>query len=189
MTRTIRRCDLVRLLWAIPVTTSALVLAGCSGGSSTGGASGGPASVASIPNQKSSPSTAPPQAERPLVRMDTSPTEEERLVNLWLKCLDQHGSPKKRDLQRRKPTAAEQARADAAEAACASKEPEYYTDRLKRTDPAAYADSTRKKVRCMKSHGLKIEVDPDGTWGYTDPARDMGSPFVDECERKAFAQP
>jgi hypothetical protein len=172
----------------IPAAIVAVLLAGCGGGSTTDGGPAGAPSVASIPDAASSSSAAPVAVERPLIRMDTSLEEQDRLVAVWLRCLDQHGHPKKSSVKR-EPTAAEKAKIKSATAACASKEPEDYKFRLQRTDPAEYADSNRKMARCLKSHGLKIEVDPDGTWGYTDPARDMGSPFVDECEQKAFVQP
>jgi hypothetical protein len=188
MRHSTRGSDLVSRSWTISFTASVLLLAGCSGGSANGGATGGEPSVASVTDAKPSSGAASAQDERPLIRADTSPEEEQRFMDLYLKCLEQKGVPKKTD-SGLKLTAAQQAKADSGYAACASKQPEDYTFRLKRTDPAAYADSRQKEARCLKSHGIAIEVDADGEWGFTNPRRDMALPIVDECQRNSFPQP
>jgi len=160
------------------------VLGGCSGGSDDSPGSAA-ASVASIP--RSGASSAPAAAatvaaERPLIRIDTSVEEAERLYNLYVECLTAHGVPSKaqrvqnQDDREFKP----------AFAACAAKEPEDYQDRLKREDPAAFKDRQRVQIQCMRAHGLAIEMNAGGLWGYTNPARDMGSAWDNKCEHQAF---
>jgi hypothetical protein len=161
----------------------AMLLSGCSGESAQP-QNPAVASVASIPDtgKPSGPArTSTATTERPLIRLDTTPEEVDRMHDRYIKCLSENGMPSK----------AEQARTDnpqeypAALAACASLEPEDYQEREKRENPTAFKDRQREQIRCMREHGLAIETGPDG-WGYTNPARDMGSVWDDKCERQAF---
>ena len=81
------------------------------------------------------------------------------------------------------------ARYKKAQKACVAKEPEILADRVKRKDPGDFADRTREWVSCMKEHGLHIEVDAAGVWGFSNDyaAAELDSPWVDKCESKAFA--
>jgi hypothetical protein len=167
------------------ITASAVLIADCSGPSAPSADPAG-ASIASVP-RTSGPSapgaaaTTSAARDRPLIRLDTTPEEVDRMYAGYEKCLADHGMPSK----------AEQAKTKTlrdypeAIAACAAKQPEDYQEREKRENPAAFQDHQREQIRCMREHGLAIETMPEG-WGYTDPARDMGSAWDDKCERQAF---
>jgi hypothetical protein len=180
----IQRSTSARWLIGAVVNALAVLSAGCSGPSTQPSNPAGP-SVASLPRTDSSsgpPATATTAAtERPLIRLDTTPEEAERMYTVYQDCLSDHGMPTKAERVRTKNLR----EYPAAVAACAAKEPEDYQEREKRENPAAFQDHQREQIQCMRAHGLAIETGPDG-WGYTDPARDMGSAWDDKCERQAF---
>ena len=162
------------------------VLGACSGGSDESSEPTG-SGVASIPRASSTSvpdrTTAAAAVERPLIRLDSTPDEIQRLFDNYTKCLDDKGVPSKK--QRASSDRVLTDKEKAGVAACAGKEPEDYQEREQREHPAAFKDKQRKQVKCMREHGLAIETNAEG-WGYTNPARDMGSAWDKKCERQAF---
>jgi hypothetical protein len=155
-------------------------IGGCSGSSTE---VAGP-SVASVPRANSSTKAAPATTaavERPLIRLDTTPEEMDRMFDAYDKCLRDHGVPSKEMTVKLKTRSVD----PKAQAACAGKAPDDYQEKMKREDPAGFKDKQRIQVKCMRDHGLAIETSSDG-WGYTNPARDMGSTWDKKCERQAF---
>jgi hypothetical protein len=142
------------------------------------------ASVASVPRSSSSEpagQATTAAADRPLIRLDTTPEETDRMYEAYNACLTEQGVPPKAARK----LAEDNNQYTAAFAACANQEPEDYQEREKRLNPAAFADHQREQIKCMREHGLAIETGPDG-WGYTNPARDMGSAWDVKCARQAF---
>ena len=134
--------------------------------------------------------TTPNEDARPLIRADTSQDESDRLDRAYFTCLYDNGSPyKNREARRGVDDEKALARFAKAEKACATKKPEEFNDRLQRKDPGDFADRNREWVKCMKQHGLHIEVDTAGVWGFAGnyAATELGSPWVDKCETEAFA--
>jgi hypothetical protein len=173
------------------------LLTGCGGTAASGGNAAstrndkGPvvASIAASPTDPAGSAapapSASPSAERPLIRRDTSPEERDRLMLVYSTCLKDHGVAMagglKWYLDPNKPSD------QAAQAACASKQPEDYKDRLARTDPR-YADYQRAWIQCMKSKGLKVTA--KGTMFEIDDSQAAASgtsKIIDECEAVAFA--
>ncbi|MEV6630326.1 hypothetical protein AB0M54_06195 [Actinoplanes sp. NPDC051470] len=178
------------------VLAVALLLTGCSGGADDS-SSDDVASVVSIkPPQPSSSSAPSSSSERPLIRTDTSDDEKERLMQLWLSCLDKNGAgtADKRKLAADSTGGAAKANVDPAfearykqaEKLCANKEPEQVWERAKRLDPA-YADKLRDWVTCTRSQGIDAwESDGYLTFESLPPENQMKK--VDACQDKAFGR-
>lgn len=115
--------------FATLVLASTVLISGCSGQS---GQPQGPtvASIASVPRTDSSsgPATTNAAAERPLIRLDTTQEEMERMFEAYEKCLSDHGVPSKAEQVKSKKIR----EYPAATAACAAKQPEDYQEREKR---------------------------------------------------------
>lgn len=178
------------------VLAVALLLTGCSGGADDS-SSDDVASVVSIkPPQPASSSAPASPAERPLIRTDTSADEEERLMQVWLGCLEKNGAgtDEKRKMAAdsaagpvaEKVDPAFEARYKRAEKLCADKEPEQVWERAKRLDPA-YADKLRDWVTCIRSQGIDAwESDGFLTFESLPPENQMKK--VDACQDKAFGR-
>ncbi|WP_123603785.1 hypothetical protein [Micromonospora sp. Llam0] len=188
---------------ALAVTAIGL-LAACGGGDqdpaaaggTTTGASGstGDGGVATIVGS-TAPDTSPsPQAERPLIRPDTSPEEEDRLYAIYQQCLEDNGLPKHvrvpqdsgdSPLAAGAPeTAEEQAAARRAAEACASLEPEELWERSMRLDPT-YRDKLQVWVKCLQDRGVDAYADGDSLM------LNDGLPpgnEIEECEAEAFIE-
>ncbi|WP_399896338.1 hypothetical protein ACGH7X_41200 [Streptomyces sp. BBFR51] len=195
------RAGLVRRLTVAAVLASFTLLTACGAGGgdsrASSGESGDDKGVASVTGGDRKPTGAATQAERPLLRPDTSAEEEERLHQVYLSCLEQHGYKKLEGYSGkvgdpRKPDAATVARNEEkfapAQKACAAKEPEELWQRAYREDPQ-YQDKFDKWLKCMRSHGLKVApaADDPGILSFDQglPSADMQK-WVDTCEAQAF---
>src|SRR5690349_16663719 len=182
MPEPIRRSRSISRLVTAAALSATVLVGGCAGQSGEPGGAG-TASVASLPSSGAAgaPSAAPSAAaQRPLIRIDTSGEEIDRMYAAYFRCLKDHGVPSQLALKMHGPT-----RYKDALAACAAKEPEDFQEREKRENPALFREHQRKQIQCMRAHGMAIVTDPEG-FGYVNPARDMGSPWDHKCERLAF---
>jgi hypothetical protein len=168
----------VRTRTLVLVVGLAVLLAGC--GRQDGGRDAGTADVASLASATAVAASPSGAAERPLVRTDMSPEEEERLWDEWQRCLEQHGHPGKRAADAQDPKAA------AAEQACQGKRPEQVWERAKRTDPQ-YGDRLREWVTCIRSHGIDA-WEENGFLAFKSLPPDDQMKKVDECQDKAFGK-
>jgi hypothetical protein len=163
-----------------------------SGGTATGApGSTGDGGVASIVGTTGPDAAPSPQAERPLIRPDTSPEEEDRLYAVYQQCLEANGLPKgvrapeggDSQLAAGAPeTAEEQAAARKAGEKCASLEPEATWQRAMRLDPT-YRDKLQIWVKCLQGRGVDAYADGDSLM------LNDGLPpgnEIRECEAEAF---
>lgn len=133
----------VRITGAVLAVALGILLSGCSGTDNSQGDD--VASLVSVaPHQSPTPSAAPTSEERPLLRTDTSPEEQDRLYGVWQTCLEKNGAGTgvKRKAAADAANGMTQnadpalvAKYKAAEKKCASKEPEEVWQRAKRLDP------------------------------------------------------
>ncbi|MEV7624573.1 hypothetical protein [Actinoplanes sp. NPDC089786] len=168
-----------------------LLLAGCSGTDTE------PPKVASL-RTSAAPSSAPAAAagQRPVYPVDATDDERRAVSEPWVACLVAKGGPKwKRDadaLLLKGVTPADDPEGKDVLEACLAKQPEAYDDHQKRTDPATFKDNQRAWYRCAQDAGYKLTApDPDtAEFGLTEigPNGDAGSPKMQECKRKAFAE-
>lgn len=188
---------------ALAVTVIGLLTA-CGGGDQDPAAAGGTATgapgstgdsgVASIVGSTAPDASPSSPAERPLIRPDTSPAEEQRLYDVYQRCLEDNGLPKPARLPEGggdTPMAAagpesaeEQAAARKAAEACASLEPEATWERSLRLDPE-YPDKLRAWAKCLQDRGVDAFVDGDYL-SLTD-----GLPpgnEIKECEAEVFIE-
>lgn len=171
-----------------------VLLTACGGGADVGGADGdtGGEDVASLATDPVPVDDASETPERPLIRSDTSPEEEERLWDEYQRCLEEHGAPAATGESGQgevgEPVGGvveDEDRILAAEAACEHKLPEQLWQRAQRTDPD-YEDKLRDWVTCIRSHGIDVwESDGFLTFHSLPPEHEMVK--VAECEEKAFA--
>jgi hypothetical protein len=169
---------------------SALLLLGaCSSAGSPGSGSGRVASLVSVAPPASASSPAPPQ--RPLIRPDTSDEEEDRLNEIFFRCMVDHGDPdytaKDKAAKGLDPGQVERdpAATRKALAACENKEPETLWQRSKRLDPD-YGDKLRDWITCIRSHGIDA-FEEDGMLAYESLPPENQLDQVDACEQKVFA--
>jgi len=164
-----------------------LALAGCG---RSAPASDGPqvATVASA-GGSAGPSVSAGPSERPLLRVDMSPDEKQRLYDIWMRCISDlsgvDASTAKRLSDGGAGMPAEQKeRYDRAVATCAVKEPEEVWERAKRLDPQ-YADKLRDWVTCIRAAGIDAWED-NGFLAFNSLPDEQGQRHVDECQKKAF---
>ena len=181
----------VRITGAALAVALGILLSGCSGTDNSQGDN--VASLVSVaPRQSPSAATS---EERPLLRTDTSPEEENRLYGVWHACLEENGAgtgvkgklvadAAHGGTQNADPALV--AKYKAAEAKCASKEPESVPERAKRLDPA-YADKLRDWVTCIRSQGINA-WESDGHLTFESLPPDDQMKKVDECQDKAFGR-
>ena len=174
---------------------SACLLTGCSEGPVEADDPSG-SGVASIPDpsvtsKTSGKSAADVDDQRPLVRLDATPADKAALFNGWVKCLVAEGGPKyNQAFDGKQMVSSVGSETDAAHVACASKRPEEYEDRAKRTDPSGFKEDNLKMYRCAQAAGYKLTT-PDretGQFGITStkPNGDFGSPKMMACRNEAF---
>lgn len=149
----------VRVLMAGFAVAVIGLLAACGGGDQdpapAAGASAGDGGVASIGGGAEPGATPPPQAERPLIRPDTSPEEEERLYAVYWQCFEDKGvSELARRMEERTP------KVQQATKECAPLEPEELWQRSLRLDPE-YPDKLRAWAACLQDRGVDAFVDGD----------------------------
>lgn len=169
-----------------------ILLSGCGGSDPHKGDD--VASVAGAATSRPSASATP--EERPLIRTDTSPEEEQRLYDVWEDCLAKHGAGTEEERKLASDAAqggplskadpAGMAKYKKAAAACASKEPEEVWERAKRLDPA-YADKLRDWVTCIRAHGIDA-WESDGFLTFESLPPDNQMKEVDACQDKAFGK-
>jgi hypothetical protein len=122
------------------------------GGTSKAAGDGGVASIVGSAGPGGSPS---PQAERPLIRPDTSPEEEQRLYDRYLQCFEDNGIS---DLTRKTEEHTPEVQRVAEE--CAPLQPEELWQRSMRLDPE-YPDKLRAWAKCLQNRGVDASVDGD----------------------------
>lgn len=166
------------------------------GGTATGapGPATGDGGVASIVGTTGPGGSPSPQAERPLIRPDTSPEEEDRLYAVYQQCLEANGLPTGHRVPENAgsgdappapgpPESAEdQAAARKAAEACAALEPEATWERAMRLDPT-YRDKLQVWVKCLQDRGVDAFADGDSLM------LNDGLPpgnEIKECEAVAF---
>lgn len=192
-------------LTAVLAVAAVGLLAACGGGDKDAAAAGGTATgvsgstgeggVASIVGSTAPDATPSPQAERPLIRPDTSREEEDRLYAVYQQCLEANGLP----MGVRAPenggddappvagppeSAEDQAAARKAAEACASLEPEELWERSMRLDPT-YRDKLQVWVTCLQGKGVDAYADGDSLM------LNDGLPpgnEIEECEAEAFIE-
>jgi hypothetical protein len=178
-----------RLTGAALALARGVLLSACGGSTTDSGTGTGQGEVASLPSTAPRASTSSAAAEeRPLIRTDTSPEEEQRLWDLWQDCMENGGAPSNgaagkgprpaTDADRQDPKARK------AVEACANKEPETVWERAKRLDPA-YPDKLRDWVTCIRSHGIDA-WESNGLLTFESLPPDNQTKKVDECQDKAF---
>ncbi|WFE26300.1 hypothetical protein O7623_23605 [Solwaraspora sp. WMMD791] len=199
--RSVRRST--PLVAALAVAACGL-LAACGGGGkdpATGGTatgaqgSAGDGGVASIVGSTAPDASPSPQAERPLIRPDTSREEEDRLYAVYLQCLEANGLPKgvrapenggddAPPVAGPPESAEDQAAARKAAEACAALEPEELWERSMRLDPT-YRDKLQVWVTCLQDKGVDAYADGDNLM------LNDGLPpgnEIEECEAEAFIE-
>jgi hypothetical protein len=123
--------------------------------------------------------------ERPLIRVDTTGEEAQKLWTAWGQCLRDRGV----NIQPEKPSTEILAQPQNAGAvsACAAKRPETFMERDARTDPA-YADHFRAYIQCIRDKGIKVDTGADGNQViFTDDRQvSRGPEVLPPCERQAF---
>ncbi|WP_306207442.1 hypothetical protein [Actinoplanes sp. RD1] len=135
-----------------------------------------------------------PEDLRPLIRPDTSQAEQDRLVAIWTTCLTTEDGTTARYTKRWAVgrEKANDARWQAAKAACRSKEPEDFTDREMRKDLPAFKDKQRIFHDCAEQKGYDLTpLDPaTGLFGLerVGPNGDWDSAGIKECQRQAFSE-
>jgi hypothetical protein len=166
--------------------TGLVVLTACGGGGSGSGSDGssaGKSDVASIASPSKAVGTptrtTDPDAGRPVIRLDSSTEETDRMYDSWYACLRAKGGP----LKGAPTTPAEKAGAKA----CASKQPITPPE----LDPAKnpdYSDDMRVWAKCMKAHGVKVTIVGDSDYSFDQ--NQQNPPHFDEietaCQVKAF---
>jgi hypothetical protein len=166
--------------------TGLVVLTACGGGGSGSGSDGssaGKSDVASIASPSKAVGTptrtTDPDAGRPVIRLDSSTEETDRMYDSWYACLRAKGGP----LKGAPTTPAEKAGAKA----CASKQPITPPE----LDPAKnpdYSDDMRVWAKCMKAHGVKVTIVGDSDYSFDQ--NQQNPPHLDEietaCQVKAF---
>src|SRR5690349_18677160 len=186
---------------AAVVVTAAVTLtiaAGCGGATKTESSPGGQGTtgVASIQKPSAAASAKAVAAERPLIRLDASDEEVERVSDVFANCLLTNGLPEAAvmkggytidpaNISDAWGPLSDKVRADLRKN-CASKQPELARDRARRLDPA-YADHLEAFVKCLKDHGIKavlqngelssIDVMPSGSKAH----------WMQDCEQEGFA--
>jgi hypothetical protein len=187
---------LTRCIAALAVLASTFLLVGCSGKNLDD--QGGLPSVASLAtaspsaSAKASTKAVDVNDQRPLIRFDTTPQEQNRLYASWTHCLVQHGGSRwsKPKLVMGQPGAATDPKNKAVLTACLAQEPEEEDVREARQDPSAYREDNRQWYQCAKAKGYDLTTpDPDtGEFGLTriGPNGDFESPKITACKVMAF---
>jgi hypothetical protein len=173
---------------------AALAVTFLMGGCSAGAKKDQPPDVASL--ETSGPAAASPSAavddQRPLMALDATDEERERLVKVWTDCVTKTGGPGYEEPKMIYKYLSEgNAKAKRVEAACATKMPESYEERQKRHDVAAFRDNQRQWYACAKKEGYKLtEPSEDGEFGLTEigPQGDFASPKIEACRLEAFRE-
>jgi hypothetical protein len=149
--------------------------------------------VATLSSAGSTPvASASASPERPRLRLDTTPEEEEAMQARYRRCLDDNGAPKKSD---RRPTKAELDKAEAAGRTC---EP-YLPLPPWEKDPAnpEAKDFIRDVVKCLKGKGIRyveaseLDGEPTVALGGKNNDResiDKGLDLIPVCEREVAAR-
>ncbi|WFE26301.1 hypothetical protein O7623_23610 [Solwaraspora sp. WMMD791] len=198
--RSVRRST--PLVAALAVAACGL-LAACGGGGkdpATGGTatgaqgSAGDGGVASIVGSTAPDASPSPQAERPLIRPDTSPEEVDRIYDVYWKCLEDNGLTQSGRVvggSGDSPTPTSPPKSPEEEVAvrkaverCAVLEPEHLSERSQRLDPT-YRDKLQVWVKCLQDRGIDAYAEGDNLM-----LKDGLPPGdeIEECEAEAFIE-
>jgi hypothetical protein len=160
-----------------------------------GGCSAKPADAPKVASLRSeapaaSKATASVDDQRPLVRLDATDEERAALAKVWTDCITKTGGPGYEEPKMIFKYLSEgDAKAKRVQAACATKNPETYEERQKRTDIAAFRDNQRQWYECAKEAGYHLtQPDENGEFGLTEigPQGDFESPKMEACRKEAF---
>ena len=198
MTRTFavsRSAHFVRCLTAVTALASFTLITAC-GGEPEPAKSAEDKGVASVtqPGDKQSqtPEQSPAQAERPLIRPDTTEEEEWRLVQVHQECQALYGLEpymiKNDDGSWKGYKGGNDKLWKEALKACASKEPEPLPARVAKEDPN-WKDKYRKWLKCMESHGMDVEPtwDTPGYFAFTHGLPPVSkTKWIKKCEAEAY---
>jgi hypothetical protein len=171
------------------------LLVGCSAGSTEAPRvatvqSGSPAADAS--RSAGSPESA---GRRPVFSFDATEDDKSSMAKPWEDCMVKNAGAKYRnsaeELIGKGGISADDPKGKAALKTCLPKQPESFEEHQLRTDLTAFQDNQREWYRCAQAAGYKLGA-PDrdtGQFGLTEvgPNGDFGSPAMQECKRKAFA--
>jgi hypothetical protein len=177
------------------------------GGSTSADDSGTAPTVASVDTRQPT-ATATEDADsaadaRPVWRADSTNEEVDRWLDAWDECLYDHGAPRSvqgsripanKMVQGLKPGSPNYSKFAKAQKACASKEPEDYKDRLRRTDSKDYDDRARKFHKCLKAKNVKVlpltgKDNPDNNpmiFSFPDDTAANSLDVAGKCEKEAF---
>lgn len=172
----------------LPTLVACLALLSACSSSSDPDASEKP-SVASLvtPTTAGKQAPTPTEAERPLIRPDTSRAEQARMYNVYLSCLKEAGVPTTMIKMFRAKQGADEDTTAKYEKQCGSKLPQQLLDKARESDPD-FADHQRADVTCLKNHGIRAEIRKDGDiWLLDDLPPDDKAHWLDDCEQQAFA--
>ncbi|MGK3944662.1 hypothetical protein ABK046_40350 [Streptomyces caeruleatus] len=198
--------------------TAGLALTSCTSGTDTGkessngqvaslessspDAAGEVGSKIASPRSSSAAADAAAEAKRPVLRLDSSTEEVNRLWNSYWACLQAHGVPMNQERVEKAgdqaPPVQDQKVEDQYKAqyrACLYKMPLQPVEERPETNPH-YADDYRHYVGCLRDKGVKVhevfaaDGSPDG-WTYDDDYPTDGSgPYTDkldnDCRLEAF---
>ncbi|MFG1608196.1 hypothetical protein [Actinoplanes sp. NPDC049265] len=159
-----------------------------------GGCSGSDEDFPRVASLRTSPPPASTAAtgedQRPLVPVDATNDERERLQNVWMDCVAKTFGPGYENSKIVDNLAYKgNAKAKKVLAVCAKKRPESYEERQKRTDISAFRDNQRQWYQCAQKAGYKLTApNEDGEFGLTEigPNGDFESPRIEACRVEAF---
>jgi len=177
--------------WLAMLSTVCFVAAGCSSAPAAA-----PPRTATLHSDGAVPASAEadPEDLRPLIRIDTSPAEHDRLFQVYFDCLTaaygKTGEYTKKWAVDNE--IAQDPKFARAKATCHAKQPEEWQERLKREDPADFKAKQYDFYKCAKDKGYRLTAmdDETGEFGLTEigPNGDWGSPGIQDCERQAFTR-
>lgn len=182
---------------AVPALVAGCLLSGCSTAGTDDRGDGPQADSSRVASLQSPDPTSSGPADsvddkRPLIPIDATNDEIEALRKVWGECVAREGGPGYEDgrsviwKESQNDPKARKVRA-----ACRSTEPEFFEERQKRTDNAAFRDNQRHWYECAKKAGYRLTTpDENGEFGITEvgPNGDFQSPKMTACRREAFSR-
>jgi hypothetical protein len=166
------------------------LLVGCSGESTEA------PRVASVQSESPAANASAESTDRrPVFSLDATEDDKSAMAKPWQDCMVKNAGAKYRnsaeELIMKGGVSADDSKGKAALKSCLPKQPESFEEHQLRTDLTAFKDNQREWYRCAQAAGYKLGA-PDrntGQFGLTEIGAngDFGSPAMQECKRKAFA--